>query len=67
MATFQAIIGWKRMRMRENKNYSFRFVPTRRVIEKSKKIENKFKYIKKFHYGYISSQNRLEKDVKERK
>ena len=47
MDSFEAIIAWKRMRMRENKNYSFRFVPTRRVIQNSEKIAKKFKYIKK--------------------
>ena len=40
MASFQAKIGWKWMRKRENKNY--RFVPARRVIENSKKIAKKF-------------------------
>ena len=51
MASFQAKKGWKKMRKRKNKNY--RSVPTRRVIENSKKI-------KKYHYGHISSKNRLE-------
>ena len=36
MATFQAKIDWGRQRKRENKNC--RSVPTRRVIENSKKI-----------------------------
>ena len=35
MNSFQAKIGRKRMRNRENKNY--RFVPTRQVEENSKK------------------------------
>jgi len=43
---------------------SFRFVPTRCVIENSIKITKK---LKKYHYGFISSQNRLENDEKERK
>ena len=63
MASFQAKIGWKRLRKRENKNYRFvPFQPTRntKFQKNSKKIQN----IKKFHYGYISSENRLEKDVK---
>ena len=51
MASFQAKKGWKKMRKRKNKNY--RSVPTRRVIENSKKI-------KKYHYSHISSKNRLE-------
>ena len=45
-ATFQAKIGWKRPRRRENKKLSFRSIPTRRVIENSKKIANKFKKLK---------------------
>ena len=47
MDSFQAIIGWKRMRKRENKNYrfvSFRSIPTRRVLENSKKKGKKLKY-----------------------
>ena len=44
MASFQAKIGLKRPRMRENKNY--RSVPTRREIENSKKIAKKFKKLK---------------------
>ena len=54
------------MRNMENKNYrfvSFRFVPTRRVEENTKIIQK----IKKYHYGFIPSQNRLEKTEKERK
>ena len=46
MASFQAKRGWKRPRRRENKNLSFRSVPTRREIENSKKIAKKFKKIK---------------------
>ena len=41
MNSFQAKIGWKRMGKRENKKLSFRFVPTRCVIENSKKITKK--------------------------
>ena len=44
MASFPAKIGWNRPRKRENKNY--RSVPTRRVIENSKKIAKKFKKLK---------------------
>ena len=42
MATFQAKISWEWLRKRENikKKKSFRGVPTRPVIENSKKIEN---------------------------
>ena len=46
MKSFQAKVGWKRMRKRENKKLSFRFVPTRCVIENSKKIAKKFKKLK---------------------
>ena len=46
MASFQAIIGWKKMRNRENKKFSLRFVLTRRMIENSKKIAKKFKKLK---------------------
>ena len=63
MASFQAKIGWKRLRERENKNYrSVSFLPV-----SSRKLQKNNKKIKKYHYGFISSQNRLEKAVKERK
>ena len=45
-AIFQAKIGWKRPRKRENKKLSFHSIPTRRVIENSKKIANKFQKLK---------------------
>ena len=60
MASFLAKIGWKRMRMRENKNYpSVPFLPEARqkILKKGKKIQK----IKKYHCGFILSQNRLEK------
>ena len=43
MASFQAKICWGRPRKRENKKKSFRQVPTRPVIENSKKIVKNFK------------------------
>ena len=46
MNSFQAKIGWKRMGKWEKKKLSFRFVPTRPVIEISKKIGKKFKKLK---------------------
>ena len=49
MASFQAKIGWKRLRKRKNKNYRsvpFRSVPTRRRIENSKEITTNFKKLK---------------------
>ena len=64
MNSFQAKIGWKRMGQRENKKLSFRFVSTRCVIENFKKIAKK---LKKYHYEFISNQNRMENDGKKRK
>ena len=49
------------------KKVSFRFVPTKREIENSKKIAKKFKNLTKSHYGFISNKNKLEKDLKDRK
>ena len=46
MASFKAKMDWRMLRKRENKKISFRFVLTRRVIENSKKIANKFKKLK---------------------
>ena len=44
MVLFQAKVGRKRLGKRENRKY--RSVPTRRVIENSKKIAKKFKKLK---------------------
>ena len=66
MASFQAKIGWKMLRKRENKNYiSVTFLPDglEKIPKKSKKIE---KIKKIYHYGLFSSQNRMEKAEKER-
>ena len=60
MYSFQAIIGLKKMRKGENKNYrfvSFRSYPTRNW--KFQKNSNKIEKIKIYHYGFVSSQNRL--------
>ena len=68
MDSFQAKIGWKMMRKRENKNY--RSVPFRSYRMHNGKFQRnrkKIKNIKKNHYGVISSQNRLENTEKERK
>ena len=55
MASFQAKIGWKRMKKRENKNYhSVPFNPTRNLT--SQKNSHKIEKIKIYHYGFISSQ-----------
>ena len=67
MVSFQAKIGWKRLRKRENRNYrTVTFLTD--VLEKiKKKIAKKFKKLKIYHYGIISSQNRLENPQKGRK
>ena len=67
MAYFKAKNGLKRLRKGENNNYrfiSFRFYPTRN--RKFQKINKKIQKIRKYHYGFISSQNRLENAEKER-
>ena len=47
MNSFQAKIGWKKMRKRETKiNVLFRSVPTWCVIENSKQIAKKLKKLK---------------------
>ena len=68
MDSHPAKIAWKRVRKSENKNYRsvpFPSYPTRnRNFQKtSKKIQK----IKKYHYGFISVQNRLEEVEKNRK
>ena len=66
MASLQAKIGWKCMRNRENKNYhyvSFQPDDNRKFQKNSKKIQK----VNRYHYGLISSKNRLENDEKERK
>ena len=68
MYSFQAKIGLKKMRRGENKNchsVPFRSYPTlnRKFQKSSKKIQK----IKKYHYGFMSSQNRLENAEKEKK
>ena len=68
MASFQAKIGWKRPRNRENINYrfvSFRSYPMRNgeFQTNGKKIQKIIKY----YYGFISSQNRWGNTEKWRK
>ena len=64
MNTFQAKIGWKRMRQREIKIFvPFRSYPTRNT--KFQKNSQKTQNIKKQQYGNFSGENRLEKDVNE--
>ena len=52
---------------REKKKLSFRSVTTRPRIENSKKNSKKMKKMKKHHYVFISSQNRLGEAEKEEK
>ena len=66
VASFQAKIGCKSLKKIANKNYcsvSFRSYPKRNV--KFQKNSKKCEKIKKYHYGLISDQNRLEKAEKE--
>ena len=63
--SFQAKIGRRRMRKRENKNYSSVSYKTRN--RKFQKKQQKNQKIKKYRYCLISSQNRLEEAEKERK
>ena len=68
MASFQANVGSKRTRKRENNNYRsvlFRSYTTRN--RKFQKNSKKIQKIKMYHYGFISSQNRLVKAMKEKK
>ena len=63
MASFQAKIGWKRPRKRKIKiDFPFRSYPTC-----NRKLQKKRKKIKKYHCGFIPSQNRLEKAEELRK
>ena len=67
MASFQAKTGWKMRRRKEYKNYRsvpFRSYPARN--RKFKKSSKKIQRSKKYYYGFISSQNRLENADKER-
>ena len=66
MASFLAKIGCKNKEREKIKIIDpFRSYPTRnrKLQKKSKKIQK----IEKYHYGFIPSQNRLEKAEKERK
>ena len=68
MDSYLAKIGWKRMRKSEKKNYRsvpFRSYPTRN--RNFQKNSEKIQKIKKYHYGFISVQNRLEEAEKNRK
>ena len=58
MASFQAKIYRGRQRKRENNNY--RSVPFCSYQTRKRKFQKNSKKIQKYHYGIISSQNRLE-------
>ena len=64
VASFQAKIGWKRLRKRGNKNYRSVSFLLDALYRSSKK---KFKKLKKYQYSFISSQSMLEKFEKWRK
>ena len=60
IAQIQTKIGWKRQRKRKSKNYSS--VPFRSYTTRNRKFQKNSKKIQKikiYHYGVISSQNRL--------
>ena len=68
MASFEAKIEWKMPRKIKNKNY--RSVPFRSYTTRNRKFQKNSKNvqkIKKYLYGFLSSQNRSEKAEKERK
>ena len=64
MASFPAKIGWKSPKKNENKNY--RSVPLQPDAQQKipKKQQKKINKLKKYHSGFISSHNRLEKGEK---
>ena len=69
MDSFQNKIGWKMVRKGGERDkikiiVTFRSYPTRNL--KFQKNCNKSQKIKIYHYGFHSSQNRLEKAEKER-
>ena len=66
MATFQAKIGWKTMRKRENKNYHYISFLPEAYLKIPRKWQKNSKKIKIYRYGFISSENRLENTEKER-
>ena len=59
IASFQAKITWEMPRNGENWNY--RSVPFRSYPTRNRKFQKNIKKIKKYHYGFISSQNRLDR------
>ena len=55
------------MRKKENKSYRFVSFLLDAEQKMAKKKQKKLKKLKKYYYGFISSQNSLEKAKKERK
>ena len=55
MASFQAKIGWKRLKKRENKIYRFVSFLSGTKQKIKKKNSKKIHKIKKHQYGFISS------------
>ena len=66
MATFQAKIGWKWMRKRENKNCHYISFLPEALLKIARKQQKNSKKTKIYHYAFISSENRLENAKKER-
>ena len=67
MCTFQAKIGWKRQRKRENEKLSFRSVSTRPVREHSKEIAKKITKLKNTIMASFQAKIWFEKAEIERK
>ena len=65
MVTFEAKIGWRTMRKRKYKNYSSVPFLSDTLLKIPKKNSKIIKKIKKYHYGFILSQNRLGTDENE--
>ena len=69
MASFQSKMGQEKSEKEKKSKLSFRFVPFRSYSMRNRKFRKnrkKIQNLKKYHYEFISSQSRLEKDEKER-
>ena len=66
MTSFQAKLDWKRQRKIENKNCSSVSLPPD-AKQKIPKKQQKIQKIKKYNYGFVSSEKKMEKTEKERK
>ena len=68
MASFQAKIGWKTQKKRENKNCHS--ISVRSYLARNRKFQKnskKIQKIKKYSSVFFSSQNRFDKEEKGRK